>query len=240
METVVGSSSDVEMPVKPVEPTQKKLDEKQTKEVIGIRKKLVVPVVLIIIAVLLILVSAIFVSITYYQVMKVKNVSGLHIPNVSTYLLSSLIIIWIAFIISLVLLALNYFNYSSTNKNLDQMKEVDKRNSIYLWISVFIVAVLTLITGLICLYLSFKFKPLSNALFTNVLVATVTSIGAFIFVLFGAIFYGYNEGQFKQLYEDYRKKYKTYREKSKKNKEEKEIEKARKRLGITTTTTSTE
>lgn len=205
-------------------PTQQ--EKKETKEVVQIRKKLIVPVVLIIIAVLLILVSAIFVSITYYQVIKVKNVSGLNIPNVSTYLLSTLIIIWIAFIIGLVLLALNYFNYSTTSKNLDQMKEVDKRNSVYLWISVFVVAILTLVTGLICLYLSFKFKPLSNALFTNVLVATVTSIGAFIFVLFGAVFYGYNEGQFKQLYEDYRKKFKTYREESKKSKEEKRRKKA--------------
>jgi magnesium-transporting ATPase (P-type) len=182
------------------------------RKMVEIQKQLIVPIVLIIVAVLLILVSAIFVSITYYQFQKSKSTLNLN-KNASNLLLAALIIIWIAFVVALILLGVNYYNYNGAMKNTNVMFE--RKNNGFLWLTVFIVAILTLITGLICLYLSFLFKVLSNSLFTNILVATVTALGGFAFVLIGAVYYGFNSGKLFEFYDEQKKKLsagiKTYR-----------------------------
>lgn len=165
-----------------------------------LKRELAVPLVLIVIAVLMVLVAAIFVSITYYQASKGKALVSKSLgSSVNTALLIALIAVWIAFVFGLILLIVTYFTYSRIDSSND---EDAKKYSNWVWVSVLISAVLILVVGLICLYLTFKFKAFNNVLFTNILVATVTSIGGFIFILLGALAYGKTSGKFEQLLKD--------------------------------------
>lgn len=177
-------------------PTNKSDNDKKAE----LKRGLTVPLVLIVIAVLMVLVAAIFVSITYYQASKGKALVSKSLgSSVNTVLLIALIAVWIAFIFGLILLIVTYFTYDKMDSS---NYEDAKKYSNWVWISVLISAVLILVVGLICLYLTFKFKAFNNVLFTNILVATVTSIGGFIFILLGALAYGKTSGKFNQWIED--------------------------------------
>lgn len=231
-----GSDSNTEMTeetkiVKSDQPKEKAVNQ----EIKKIKSQLNVPIVLMIIAMLMILVAAVFISITYYQAMKAKSLIGDKLgSSVHTYLLAALIIIWIGFIFSVILLGVSYYSFSGIDpKNNELSKEKVMKSSTMIWISVFVTAILVFIVGLISLYLCFKFRPFNNVLFTNILVATVTSIGGFLFIIFAALYYANSAGKFKELYEyskeSVNKELKRRKEESTKRKKER-LNKLRKEL----------
>lgn len=157
--------------------------------------------ILIVIAILLLLVSAIFISIVYYQVSKLTQVLP---KNVKPYLLTSMILSWIGFVISLILLGTTFGGFSMLRAS-DEAKSKEKQRrgdaaSTITFIGVFVVAVVVLAAAIIDVLLTTSLKSISNSIFTNILIAAIAAVGGFVFLLLGTVVYavrwGYSKGLF--------------------------------------------
>lgn len=176
-----------------------------TNNIANEKKKLsnlyLLPLVLLIIASIMLLVSGVFATLSYLKINKVKQPAGQTKPGpelsaAKNYTLYGMLVIWAGFIASLVLLAMNYLNYSKVTKE----AEPKGISPAFVWGSLVITSLFALIGGVLILLATLKNKKFSESAYTNSLVSTVTSIGGFFFVVFSSLAFGFTDNNRKKIY----------------------------------------
>jgi NADH:ubiquinone oxidoreductase subunit 5 (subunit L)/multisubunit Na+/H+ antiporter MnhA subunit len=164
-------------------------------------QKLLIPVVLLVIASILLLVSGVFSTLSFISLNSVSKVSSN--PTIAKnrrFALIATIVAWLGFLISLVLIWLNYMNYSNYKKTEDTEGKIKAKltNSLFLWGTIIVVSLFSLIAGSLMLYVTIKTKEITSSAYTNALISSVTSIGGFIFILVAGIAYGFTTKQMRE------------------------------------------
>jgi len=153
--------------------------------------ELFIPIVLLVITSIMLFVSAVFASLSFLSLNSsaATNNNPILLSN-RRYALIGAIVAWLGFIVSIFLIGLNYYNFTIRREGIEKHINA-KINNAFLWITIVVVSLFSLISGILLLIVTVRIKSVTSYSYTNALIASVTSLGGFIFVLIGAIAYGF-------------------------------------------------